>query len=1625
MAAPALGKWMILPLFLLLFYVGYGFRIRDIGQTGSIEHSECSGPGKYPDDGGQVTPGYLKKRGESGGGTRERYDPRQPPAKEDDQRFDEQGKSQSRIRNKRLAPESKVKHLEDGYRMIDGEDADGEDNSDETEEVTIDSVDDNDDDDEYGKGRSESLGKNEPVKKERWSFRGVEVEESASDEDDNVDTIPINKRGDGNKVLKKSEATLKADDKRKSEKDQSDESPKGEDEDETEEVEIEEDKPIRKLQKVRLADKIKAKPVEVTIKTVEREIKKEETSKVKDKPKIERIERKIEEGNDKLSPPTPSEYEKTESKPLIPPKEEVPISKSESKPEKISSEKEEKSVVSEKGKKKIEENKRRPKETPKKPEMKKIEEKKKSKGNSTGKIGDKQTRAELIVKKVPETSKKKPEQSKTLHRGSISLVDLNKMILNLPNFMPNFTAVDDPVCQQHGKIFLRQLRGRKLWALQMLDSSGKMPSGLLRGNANQFGDFDQCLGVSSKIRLDDKQTLRIQGKYCLASVDIQAITPETKVPVHLMQSRGFLRGSMKDSGHFVPKFTTINWALCIPSGCSAGDARSAVEAGLARINETSGVKFIVDVNPNMCYIQEKSSSFSKETIGVLYFYAMIFCLVLIATVRDYIVVSEKASYSERIIMSFSLRRTLKSLTKPISLHSGEISCIHGIRALASIALYVGHKMIPTVGMPYTNRIVLTEIANNPVSSVLRVSLVYTDSFLLLSGVLSAFHMARESSTLGEIRWFCRFIARIIRLTPSLLVVIFWYAYVMEHTGSGPQWNNIITTNADLCKKNSWTNFLYIQNFFPFEEMCATHTHQLALDMQLSLLSPALVFFLLVKPIIGILLIFFFLQVSATMRYFVTTNNNLSLVIFHGMTAKHLYKTANLTYALPLHRATPYLFGVSLGVLLQYTGKNIKIYRIFVILGWMAAAFLGSWSLFSPWRTARRDYVYNVEESAHYAVIGPVSWALAICWIIFACFTGHGGFVNKFLSNYWLVLFSRISYSVYLTQFAVFFYNVATTRYSSEFHLLKIVDPYEILTVIFVSVLLTLFLDIPTQEIKNVLMESTDTSQLTTAQAAESKTLKTCVRKPSKTPEPQEYEENASWKRKQIEGDYSGEEDLRWRSRKPNGKQKLFVRRNSRDDDGYRPWGTKESVERRRSSSTQRTLYVDPDTRARELTPGRQEESRDPQQFRKTPDPNPKTSHDHKTSKRDRSTSRRSDRGFYRESESPIPPKPSKPEVRGRSPRPRRTPIRLTSSGSEEEPKKIKGKGLRYPVERPRVSDEEDWEQELRIRRQKFRERMMSAERQEPKVEKEESTDVSRRSSAEGKIALLQGPTGTRVMEAWTVSKGPRVSVASSQEPTDTEEESRYIHDFEDEPIPERRGSLDSLAKQDIHFSFRTDIKTKTLMDLRQISVEDESYEQKEEVVGELVPVATGKLFKRESIIKSQASEEDPEYLLPERPKLVEQEQEHPFKKAWQMQKSRSEEDGPAAFVFKDVRAQSEAGQSNKESADDNQDKSSRSDQTFQLIVEDVDSGNWESGRFEGSRSSVTGSSITGSSEDMEMEDEEIDSRQSGNEPEDYSGISTTSNGVEGPQVEWTSGDDQFGRHRRRDTEAWEQESDRT
>jgi len=278
--------------------------------------------------------------------------------------------------------------------------------------------------------------------------------------------------------------------------------------------------------------------------------------------------------------------------------------------------------------------------------------------------------------------------------------------------------------------------------------------------------------------------------------------------------------------------------------------------------------------------------------------------------------------------------------------------------------------------------------------------------------------------------------------------------------------------------------------------------------------------------------------------------------------------------------------------------------------------------------------------------------------------------------------------------------------------------------------------------------------------------------------------------------------------------------------------------------------------------------------------------------------------------------------------------RTFSSESEEESSiQRRMKPVRVSSSEARTSDEEEWERELRIRRKQFMEKLITQQRES--LIEGESELLKRRSSAEGRIALLRDDIENEDnMDSWTVSVGPQITfLGSTREPSEPEEDSVYTRrrEYREQGPPSREESLSeeessqdtsrrqsytsgsqktSLEEEDdvnnYNFILTKESKRESLQDLSQLSQEDLASAGwnvvKKEGDLSVKPASTG-LFKRESIIKSQASEEDPEYLLPERPKLVQQEREHPFKKAWQMQKSRSEEEGSSAYTIKDSKEQ--------------------------------------------------------------------------------------------------------------------------
>lgn len=57
-----------------------------------------------------------------------------------------------------------------------------------------------------------------------------------------------------------------------------------------------------------------------------------------------------------------------------------------------------------------------------------------------------------------------------------------------------------------------------------------------------------------------------------------------------------------------------------------------------------------------------------------------------------------------------------------------------------------------------------------------------------------------------------------RILPTYITVIVIFALFLPYMGDGPLWKLIIYPEAEYCRKNWWTNLLFINNYVNSEEM---------------------------------------------------------------------------------------------------------------------------------------------------------------------------------------------------------------------------------------------------------------------------------------------------------------------------------------------------------------------------------------------------------------------------------------------------------------------------------------------------------------------------------------------------------------------------------------------------------------------------------------------------------------------------------------------------------------------------------------------------------------------------------------------------------------------------------------
>lgn len=99
---------------------------------------------------------------------------------------------------------------------------------------------------------------------------------------------------------------------------------------------------------------------------------------------------------------------------------------------------------------------------------------------------------------------------------------------------------------------------------------------------------------------------------------------------------------------------------------------------------------------------------------------------------------------------------------------------------------------------------------------------------MLSGLLTSYAIIGRLKKNQPARIVQEYVTRFSRIVPPLAALVLFCTFILPELGSGPLWNIVIGHNAALCKVNWWRNFLFIHNYFGFENMvrntCDNHYH---------------------------------------------------------------------------------------------------------------------------------------------------------------------------------------------------------------------------------------------------------------------------------------------------------------------------------------------------------------------------------------------------------------------------------------------------------------------------------------------------------------------------------------------------------------------------------------------------------------------------------------------------------------------------------------------------------------------------------------------------------------------------------------------------------------------------------
>ncbi|XP_076473237.1 nose resistant to fluoxetine protein 6-like [Bombus vancouverensis nearcticus] len=608
--------------------------------------------------------------------------------------------------------------------------------------------------------------------------------------------------------------------------------------------------------------------------------------------------------------------------------------------------------------------------------------------------------------------------------------------------LENVDLLNSSRCRTEVDEFRNAVDNQIFWGLRALDTSGVPSEGFINGNNYWLGDRLVCTNLSvNRTLLISEEKQKNDSIYQNPNEEY----PPFEFRFFIARMRHY---STVQYHVGIEDEDLITLGLCLPASCSKRDVATMVDKILH--DETLLIGKLFAIHFRLIEVSDLTNDYqwllSAKMISILGVLLLLCVIVVAATIYD-VFVHRKRSKNERIcrtvannimhevkneigdkcetvdeepatqkskqqngigqyLLCFSFTANVKQIFKQQKGADG-FRIFHGMKILGTLILILYHTATYS-GHVLGNKARIAS-KDDLFGHVITNLVFVVDTFFFISGFLLSYtflngqRKQKGTPPIAErINEFIqKIVKRYIRLTPVYFVVILiailnftWHDHV----------SILLSTeypNAK-CSKYWWTNILYFNNFYRWNELCLTWSWYLPNDMQFFVFG-------------NFLLILSITHYNIAMGIgIVTLLSSIGSLVYTGYTLNYQptldgqYRTMSEIYIRPWCRIPPYLIGMATCHLLTKWNYKSHFSKKSLIVGWSLAILCNCSILFG---LANKNISLGL--SVLYLALSRTCWALGIAWLVVACTTNNGGIVNKILSLDIFSRLSKLSYTIYL------------------------------------------------------------------------------------------------------------------------------------------------------------------------------------------------------------------------------------------------------------------------------------------------------------------------------------------------------------------------------------------------------------------------------------------------------------------------------------------------------------------------------------------------------------------------------------------------------------------------------------